>query len=95
MKKVLFLIVASLSLITFLIIGLPGVRCGSLDTPTATVSIQGDVNGDGVVDMGDVTKVERIILGKDPYTPAADVNQDGVVNMADVVAIENIILGRP
>jgi len=44
---------------------------------------------------GDVTKVERMILGQDSDTPAADVNQDGVGKYADVVAIEKIILGRP
>jgi alpha-tubulin suppressor-like RCC1 family protein/Tol biopolymer transport system component len=53
----------------------------------------GDANGDGLVTMGDVTKVERIILGLDPPTAGADANGDGVITMGDVTKIERIILG--
>ena len=57
------------------------------------VPLQGDANGDGVVDIGDVTYVEREILGLSPPTPGCDANEDGVINMADVTKIERIILG--
>ncbi len=53
----------------------------------------GDANGDGVVNMADVTKVQRIILGLDPPTIGADANLDGVINMGDVTKIMMIILG--
>ena len=53
----------------------------------------GDTNGNDVVDMGDVIKLERIILGLDSQTYGADVNNDGLVNMGDVIKIERIILG--
>ena len=53
----------------------------------------GDANLDSVVDMADVTKVERIILGLDDPTSCADANQDGEINMSDVTKIERIILG--
>ena len=53
----------------------------------------GDANGNGVIDMSDVTKVERIILELDDETPGADANQDGFIDMADVTKIERIILG--
>jgi hypothetical protein len=53
---------------------------------------QGDANEDGVVTMGDVTKVERIILGIDSPTPGADANLDGFITMGDVTKIERIIL---
>lgn len=53
----------------------------------------GDANLDSVVNMADVTKVERIILGLDDPAPCADANQDGEINMADVTKIERIILG--
>ena len=56
-------------------------------------SIPGDANGDGVVNMADVTKVQRIILGLDPPTIGADANMDGVINMGDVTKIMMIILG--
>ncbi len=62
-------------------------------TTVQTAFSPGDANQDGIVNMGDVTKVERIMLGIDPLTPGADVNGDGVVNMGDVIRIERIILG--
>ena len=52
----------------------------------------GDVDGDGTVDMGDVTKTERIILGVDKPVLEADSNQDGVIDMADITMTERIIL---
>ena len=58
-----------------------------------TVGKLGDANGDSVVNMADVIKVERIILTLDPPTACADANQDGIINMADVTRIERIILG--
>ena len=56
---------------------------------------RGDANGDGDVDMGDIVKIERIVLGFDLPTPGADANLDGRVNMADTVQIERLILGLP
>ena len=58
-----------------------------------TFTVHGDVNGDDLVTMGDVTKEERIILGLDLTTPGADVNNDGDITMGDVTKIERIILG--
>jgi hypothetical protein len=55
--------------------------------------IPGDATCDGIINMLDVTKVERIISGLDPWTPSADANQDGYVNMADITKIERIIMG--
>ena len=52
----------------------------------------GDATGEGELDMGDVTKVERIILGIDPPTLGADANEDGVIDMRDVTKIERIIM---
>jgi len=52
----------------------------------------GDANCDGEVDMGDVTKVERIILELDPPTLGADANRDGEIDIRDVTKIERIIL---
>ena len=56
--------------------------------------IQGDVNGDGKVNVSDVTTLINMILGvvgKDEQL--ADVNGDGKVNVSDVTALINIILG--
>jgi len=51
----------------------------------------GDANGDGVVDILDVTKTERIIATLDAETPGADANEDGFVNALDITKIERII----
>ncbi len=56
--------------------------------------IKADANGDGVVTVADVTKVELIILGKAARTPGADANGDGKVDVADVTKTELIILGK-
>jgi len=53
----------------------------------------GDADEDGDVDMGDITKVERIIMGLDDSTPGADADQDGDVDMGDITQIELIIIG--
>ena len=66
-------------------------------TPTATPTggdacAAGDANGDGEISAGDITKVERIILGLDEETPCADANEDGTVNASDIGVIEYMIL---
>ena len=53
----------------------------------------GDANGDGEINMGDVTMVERIVVGLEPPTLEADANQDGEINMGDVTKIERIVVG--
>jgi len=59
--------------------------------------LRGDVNGDGVVNVSDVTATISHILqlpteGFD--AKVADLNDDGVVNVSDVSLIINIILGK-
>jgi hypothetical protein len=53
----------------------------------------GDANCDGVVNMGDVTAVERMILGYTTTSQNAVLNSDGTVDMGTVVKIERTILG--
>lgn len=53
----------------------------------------GDANVDGTVNMGDVTKIERIILGLDTPNIDADANGNGSIDMGDVVTVERMILG--
>jgi hypothetical protein len=55
--------------------------------------IPGDANGDGVVNVLDMTKCAREILGLDALTPGADANGDGNVNVLDMTKIARIILG--
>ena len=55
---------------------------------------EGDVNGDGKVNVSDVTALINMILGVIPKDmERADVNGDGKINVSDVTALVNIILG--
>ena len=55
----------------------------------------GDVNGNGVVDISDVTSLVNIILGKlRDTTGMADVNDDGNVDISDVSILVNMIIGK-
>ena len=57
-------------------------------------AIRGDVNGDGKVNVSDVSALINMILGVTAMDQArADVNGDGRVNVSDVAALINIILG--
>ena len=58
--------------------------------PQASI-LEGDVNGDGEVNIADVNALIDAILGGAQY-PAADVNHDGEVNIADINAVIDIIL---
>lgn len=54
----------------------------------------GDVNGDGKINVSDVSVLISMILGTTTMDEgAADVNGDGRVNVSDVSALINIILG--
>lgn len=68
------------------------------DEPIDT-GIAGDANGDGEIDVFDVTTVAEYILngGNDPDASInvdnADVNHDGEINVFDITEISSIILG--
>ena len=69
------------------------------ELPELTTFVQpsnllGDVNGDGIVNMDDMTALIGIILSKDATesTPRADVNGDGEISIADVTALVNVLL---
>ena len=55
----------------------------------------GDVNGDGAVNIADVTSLIDYLLGNGASinVDAADVNGDGAVNIADVTALIDNLLG--
>lgn len=66
-------------------------------TPYVEPILIGDVNGDKLVSIADVTMLVNIILGKTTEgfdTKVADVNGDKQITIADVTALVNIILGK-
>ena len=71
---------------------------GELDPHHFTVNIsftRGDVNGDGTVNISDVTALINYLLSGDATSvkvDAADSNQDGNVNISDVTALINYLL---
>lgn len=61
---------------------------------SGTVVVPGDVNGDGSVNVTDVTALVNMILGVIPKdTARGDIDGNGTVNVSDVTALVNIILG--
>lgn len=62
------------------------------DTADGTVqaTIPGDVNGDGIVNVLDLTIVSLsygLFKGEPGYNPEADLNEDGIVDMRDLVIV--------
>ncbi len=60
-------------------------------------TLLGDVNGDGYINMSDVTAVINYILGNNPSPfifENANVSNDEYINMSDLTAIIGIILGN-
>jgi hypothetical protein len=62
---------------------------------TAPEVIKGDVNGDGEINMSDVTYLVQYILGnpaEDFNADAADVNGDDAIGMPDVMFLVQYLL---
>ena len=55
-------------------------------------SIEGDINGDSVVNVIDVVQLVSIALGESPEINSADLNDDGVINVLDIIFLVNIVL---
>jgi len=82
---------------------LPGVNLGTVEydtncefafqDPIDDAPLYGDANLDGVVNMGDVTTIERMILGLAYANVNADANVTNSIDMGDVVKVERKILG--
>ena len=61
------------------------------------MDLEGDVNGDGEVDVNDVNILINIVLGKDnasQYGGRANVDGAGDVDVADVNTLINLVLGK-
>ncbi len=61
---------------------------------TGSGTLRGDVNGDGKVNVSDVSALINMIMGFTPMDVSrGDVNGDGKVNVSDVSALINMIMG--
>ena len=67
------------------------------DSMSFNVVIKGDPNGDGNINIQDLLKVQKYILGysdlSGSYLKAGDTNQDGIVDIVDLLRIQKHILG--
>ncbi len=58
-------------------------------------SLRGDINGDGIVNVADVTALIQIVLNNTPVDlDLADLNGDGNINVADVTTLIQIVLNQ-
>ena len=57
-----------------------------------SVNIYGDINGDGNINILDITNLINMILNNN-YNTLSDLNSDGGLNILDVVILMNLILG--
>lgn len=65
--------------------------CELAATGLSAQKIVGDVNGDGVVNTGDVSALYAVIINGQ-NDPDCDLNDDGMVNTGDISALYSIIL---
>jgi PKD repeat protein len=53
----------------------------------------GDLNGDGSINVLDLTLLVNVIVNNQPYNQAGDLNNDGSNNVLDLTLLVNLILG--
>ena len=67
------------------------------DEKEFTIVIKGDATGDGNINIQDLLRIQKCILGyielNGSYSKAADTNQDGQVTILDLLRIQKHILG--
>lgn len=56
--------------------------------------VKGDFNGNGAVDIGDVSNVAYMVVGKTPADPGADFNENGAVDIGDAAKIAYYFVGK-
>ena len=59
-----------------------------------TASLRGDVNGDGVVNISDVTTLLNLLMIDAEMPAAADFNDDGVTNISDVTSLITYLMSN-
>lgn len=71
---------------------------GTTEKKTYTISVRGDINGDGAVKINDLILLQSHILEKVKLTNekmyAADINYDSNLKINDLILIQSYILGK-
>ena len=74
-------------------VSLKGTSLYTINFPEEPEVLKGDVNGDGEVNIADVTAlIDYLLGGGDINEAAADVNSDNDINIADVTALIDYLL---
>ena len=63
----------------------------------ANKGLTGDVNGDGILDVSDVTAIISHVLGSNPqpfYIEVANTNGDDCIDVSDVTGVIAIVLNQ-
>jgi hypothetical protein len=69
--------------------------CTAFASSGSSQTVDGDVNGDGVVTAADITELYDYLLNGDmTYFNSLDVNGDGNITSYDITAVYNILLGN-
>ena len=62
--------------------------------PEEQQPVEGDVNGDGKVDVADISAILNHMAGTQDYSNSADVNGDGTVDVADISKVLDIMAAQ-
>lgn len=67
-------------------------------TSTANYYVKGDVNGDGIINTIDLTKIMKHMVGKitldSKQFAAADINNDGQISLVDMARVQKYLIGK-
>jgi len=63
-------------------------------TPYQSLSLKGDLNNNGRIDIGDASLVASMVVGKIPQNPDADFNNNSRVDIGDATKIAYFLVGK-
>jgi hypothetical protein len=74
---------------------LQNAACYLINVTVKAASKKGDINGDGTLNVADVTALISIVLNGEPFDlEIADLTDDNTINVADVTALIRLVLNN-
>lgn len=72
---------------------------GIFDSPKEKAVLKGDINGDGIIDIEDLSLLKQYVLGAELYDISTDlfrmdINEDGTIDENDVYFLEDYIFAK-